>query len=146
MARPTKRSRLYGGMIRRSEASGDNNSCTVIASAIATGTTFEEVQDLFARNGRRHRRGVSTMQMVQNVRHLAMSLGFKVDYYNSNQIEALKDKVGANLTFNNLVKILPKNKRFILVSNDHACAVKNGRVHDWAEGRKYYVKEVIEIS
>ena len=146
MAKPNKRSRLFGGMIRRSEASGDNNSCTVIASAIATGSTFEEVQELFSINGRKHRRGVSTMMMVQNVRQLAKDLGFKVEYYNSKMMRGLKTKVGCGLTVNNLVKVVPKNKRFILVSNNHAVAVKNGRVHDWAEGRKYHVKEVIEIS
>ncbi len=50
------------------------------------------------------------------------------------------------MTFGNSVRALDKTKKYVLLSRNHAVALKHGEIIDWAAGRKMQVNEVFEIE
>jgi len=140
----SEQSRLYRGMDNKMKAMKDNNACSVIATAIAFGITYQEAYDEYELVGRVHGRGVSTFQIEQVSHRLAHRIGGTVK--SVKHMDKLKMVMGVTPTINNITRILPKKGKYLVITRDHVVACKGGRMHDWSEGRKLQVKQILEVE
>jgi hypothetical protein len=124
-----------------SDAYSDTNSCSIIATAAATDLPYKLVSDAFEVAGRKHRHGAH----LPVIKKALESLGCVFDWHKPGRY--VKDYVHSNkLTFNNCERLLDVRKRYIVIGKRHMAALKDGKVIDWAEGRRMHIDDVIEIK
>lgn len=112
----------------------DNNMCGVIATAVATNTLYDKCYDLFKGLGRKHGKGVSTLQ----IRNVLDKLGFRASIVNNTALNTG--------TMSTIHRRLDSNKTYLVFVRGHVACVKGGVVHDWTAGRRHHVKYILEVS
>ncbi len=137
-------SRVYRDMDNRMDDMGDEKACSVIAVAIAFGITYQKAFDEFEFVGRKKGHGVSTFEIELVASRLANQMGGTAKIVK--HMDKLKVVMGVTPTINNITRILPKKGKYLVITRDHVVACKGGRVHDWSEGRKLQVIEIIEVE
>jgi len=139
----SEQSRVYRGMDNKMEELNDHNACGVIAVAIAFDLEYREAFDEFEIVGRRKRYGVTAFQIELVASRLASRIGVTVK--SVKHIDKLKEVMGVTPTINNITRVLPKSGKYLIMTRNHVVACKGGRVHDWSEGRKLQVTQILEI-
>ncbi len=140
----SEQSRVYRGMDNRMDEMGDKNACGVIAMAITFGITYQQAFDEFEFVGRKKRHGVTSFQIELVASRLAYQMGGTVK--SVKHMDKLKVVMGVTPTINNITRILPKSGKYLVITRDHVVACKGGRMHDWSEGRKLQVKQILEVE
>ena len=141
-----EQSRVYRGLDNAMKKMNDKNGCSVIAMSIAFGISYEDAYKELEFVGRIHGRGVSQFQLELVAKRLAYQVNGETWLVSKEKIVHLKEMMGVTPTLNNIVSVLPKGKKYIVSTRDHVVTVKGGRVHDWAEGRKLQVQNIIEVK
>ena len=119
----------------------DNNNCSVIAIAAGLGITYEKAKDALETAGRVTGKGATEWV----IRAALTSLGQTRSWIRGRRyVESYK--YSNTLTFNNAVRVLDKEKKYLLIGVGHMVCLKYGQVVDWAEGRKMRVDNVIEVQ
>lgn len=109
----------------------DDNMCTVIALAAATGIAYGKAFNVYKRLGRRTGRG--TYKTVQEV---ALSqLGYRLE---------LVPYHGCK-TIGKAASMLPKTGAFWVYIKGHVACVNNGKMFDWSENRKHRVQAIYRV-
>jgi len=122
----------------------DNNSCTVIASALAFDTDYTEMTDYYAGWGRRRGKGVTHSLSVDIVKTLAKAKGYK--YKRMQKLEIVKLTKGKTMTVGNSKKYLDKNKNYVIFSAGHAIGAVGGIVDDFTKTSKRPIHTIIELT
>ena len=139
----SEQSRVYRGMDNRMNDMGDKNACSVIAMAITFSITYQKAFDEFEFVGRKKRHGVTSFQIEMVASRLASQMGGTVN--SVKHIDNLKVVMGVTPTINNITRILKKGK-YLVITRDHVVACKGGRMHDWSEGSKLQVKQILRVE
>jgi hypothetical protein len=137
--RPIFRSTRYEELLRTDErlAIKEKNDCTVTALATALDVPYIQAHQAMEAAGRKRGRGASDFIMEQ----AAKSLGYKAIKVEPRTIINRYPGAHKNLTsmtthhaarFSKVWKDLPP--MYIVVSG-HALGFRDGRIHDWTEGR-----------
>ncbi len=140
----SEQSRVYRGLDNKMNKLNDKNACGVIATAIAFNITYEEAFDEFEFVGRRKGYGVTSFQIEMVANRLAHRMSGTVK--SVKHMDKLGEVMGVTPTINNITRILPKSGKYLIITRDHVVACKGGRVHDWSEGRKLQIKQIIEVE
>ena len=135
-------------------AIGERNDCTVKAIAIVTGKTYAECHAAMAAAGRKSGQGAYDHQIVKAL----MSLGFKAIYDREFCDKMIATYPGAHSTLKSVTTHHPQRfakawanadlcaDPLLLFTPCHVSAFRDGRVHDWAEGRAKRVTRVMRIQ
>jgi hypothetical protein len=141
-----KRHEEYIKMRKRGDDVGDTNDCSVIATALATDISYDDSRKLYKDVGRKDGRGVSCLQIDRAMDRLFSGHRVKSKRYETEDMLPLYESIHAKtLTFNNVSKVLDREKKYVVVGVDHMVAFKDGRIADWSEGTKRHVKNIYEI-
>ena len=151
-----KESALFRKMNTRSKHWGESNDCTVKATAIACGITYEEAHGALALRGRNYRKGVTPGKYHAAIK----SFGFKLE-----RLPHIKDfpnpedgrygKINAKLkhplskvkTVGKLKDALPKRGIFLVGTNSHVFCARAGKMHDWtASTRRQRITSIYRIE
>ena len=122
----------------------DNNSCTVVASALAFDTDYTEMTSYYASKGRRAGRGVAHSLSVDIVKTLAKAKGYK--YKRMQKLEIIKLTKGKTMTVGNSKKYLDKSKNYVIFSAGHAIGAVGGVVDDFTKTSKRPIHTIIELT
>ena len=96
----------------------EENDCSVIALAVASGKSYEEVHSLFTYFGRLNGKGVK-LDTIKNVAH---------------QLHLRLDPILVkNTTTNQFIKWIAckRNEKYLLLTRGHIATVVNGTLMDW---------------
>lgn len=139
----------YDKLREDAEANNDEGFCAVIAVAIAANIDYATAYDFCKKAGRVHRKGMLT-------NHIQMALDLAgVDHKHARKtvkgMFAPKSTVRIdclNQTFTRVVKELPKDKTFLVLTKRHITAVRNGEIQDWMtdKNNRHIVESCIEIT
>jgi hypothetical protein len=146
MVKKSERHEEYVKMRKRGDKVGDTNDCSVIATALAADISYDEARKLYKAAGRQDRNGVSCLQIDRAMDRLSSGHRVKSKRYEMEDMIPLYENIYAKtLTFNNISKVLDKEKRYVVIGVDHMAAFRDGRIADWSEGTKRHVKNIYEI-
>jgi hypothetical protein len=125
-------------LMRDSKPTDRKNDCGVISVAIATQSSYEHVEKLFAELGRNLNRGVYLHQIVAACRILT-----GLDCIKSNL--AGRQRNGSRFTMKTIGKQYPRG-RYIVTCDGHVAALVDGQIMDWTAGRRHRVISIIAVS
>jgi hypothetical protein len=114
--------KLYAKIRRIADRMEESNDCGIIAVAAITGLTYKRVHKEFERVGRKHRRGVNIVQILDVLRCLSVKV---------------EERMFPPRTINQCERKLCKRSRWLIITRSHAVAMTGGEVHDWTKGRKH---------
>ena len=148
MARVKKKDRHegYEDMRKRGDKVGDTNDCSVIATALAADISYDTARELYKAVGRKDCDGVNYLQIDRAMDRLSSGHRVKSKRYETEDMLPLYEGIHAKtLTFNNITKVLDKEKKYVVIGVAHMVAFRDGRIADWAEGTKQHVRDIYEI-
>lgn len=122
----------------------DNNCCTVVAATVALNEEFSTIQQEFFKEGRKRNRGVMPSETQRIMKKLALARGFGFRVIEGEELRKLTQ--GKRMTCNNASHYLERRKNYVLSVRGHVAALKDGKIEDWTQGRKHYVKCVYEFT
>ena len=124
----------YEHLQKQSVGMGECNDCTVKALALVSGMEYKYCHSLLAKHGRPRRGGPSWGQFYAAVKEMGL---WKEEYPVKSKTVTTLGRELANVT-----------GRFIVETSGgrHVCAVVNGVVEDWTEGRRHRVRKVWKVS
>jgi len=128
---------------------GDKGSCTVLAGCVAFDLTYQQGYSLLERHANRSKgRGLQRNTCVRAYEKINEFLGvdgkFSLRTYDQTELRRTFTN-GATMTVNNCTTYLNPKKRYIIFVSRHAVGVKDGIVHDWSQGRKKPVEDIVEV-
>jgi len=118
------------------EVMGERNDCSVMAVALICKVTYEQAHNFMKEAGRDHGEAAT----VQAILDVIKGEGFTVL-----KIQEPRQPNGYRYT----PKTVPrhfKNGRYLCTTRDHAFALIDGKVEDWAHNRRYYIKTMYRIT
>lgn len=148
MAQVEKKDRHAGylEMRKRGDVIGELGDCSIIATALAADISYDKAREIYKGVGRLAHNGVSTLQIDRAMDTLNHVYDIKSKLFDSSDMAPLYEKIHAKtLTFNNVVKALDKDKKYVVVGIGHMVAFTDGRIADWSEGTKQHVESIYEI-
>ena len=114
-------------------ANGENNVCTVIATAVATGTDYHQAHKLWADHGHRRRnRGAYFARYAPTIFRM---LGYKMTRVQDPRVKTPKTAA----------KYLTKGTYCCLVRG-HVFTMVDGKIEDWTEGRQNRIKTIYRVE
>ena len=147
MVKKSERHEGYKAMRKRGDDIGELADCSVIATALAGDISYDTSRAIYKGVGRESCGGVSFLQIDKALDVLSHVHKVQSRRYESEDMAPLYSKIRAKtLTFNNVAKILDKKKKYVIVGYEHMVAFTDGRIADWSEGTKHYVKDIYEMS
>lgn len=143
-AKKARDTSLYGKLVAQSKEFNEDNDCTVKAVAAAANISYADSHALLKRNGRKSRTGMYHWQYVSAVKN---DLGREVVEMHWVDLKNLAKTIGCkNLTMNNVMKVLDKNKNYLVNMRGHVAGVHKGEMADWSNGRKFKVISIVEVK
>ena len=107
---------------------GETNDCTVKAVAIACQMPYIKAHALMKDAGRKDGRGFNALKTNKVIEQQH----FKVEIVQGkNGMQA--NKFPKAKTISSAVKVLPKDKTYLIYSTGHVSVFRNGTLDDWAE-------------
>lgn len=141
MAKKITNDKEWDRLSELSDLHKDRASCGVIALASATGITYKKAFDIYEKVGRKKGQGVSDAEISFAIRESGY---FPCHFYARRLMDGYK--YSKTMTMNNAVKVLDKNKIYMLIGSNHVATLRKGKVIDWTSGRKYKVTWVVELQ
>lgn len=137
---------LFRELANDGEELGDTNFCTVIATAVVFGKTFEQANKLLIKHAnRRKRRGLQRHKSLSAWSYLAKQENYDYRVYTAREIKE-KFTNGKTLTTGNSSKYLNPKKRYIISVRQHVAGVVDNTVHDWTNGKANRAQQLIEFT
>ena len=158
----------YSEIKKSDEYLEDKNCCTVVASAVAFDMTFQESQKFYDEHGRKRNKGYVDWDGA--IIDLAKLKGYELERYcirytakgwalvrtsltggYDKELHEIKTYLNSKKSINvsNWKTFLPVDDTYIFEFNGgicHVAGVKNGKVEDWTNGRKYAINEIFKIT
>ena len=106
----------------------ETNDCTVKAVAIACQMPYIKAHALMKEAGRKDGRGFNALKTNAVIE----KQNFKVEIVQGRH-GAQADKFPKAKTISSAVKVLPKDKTYLIYSTGHVSVFRNGTLDDWAE-------------
>lgn len=117
------------------ESMGETNDCVPRAFAAATGLTYKEAIHECKKVGRRPRSGMFYWQIADVMFNIKKTFGI-----------GFKEYSFYSKTTRTLLRELPKNGTFFILTSRHAITVVDGEPMDWVQDRnKLRIKNVWEV-
>lgn len=158
----------YSEIKKTNEYKNDRDCCTVVASSVAFNLPFKKVQKFYDNHGRKRNKGYRYWDTA--IIDLAKKEGYELERYcifytakgwalvktdlkglYNKELYQVKTYLNSKHSINvsNWKKFLNPDNTYIFEFNGsicHVAGVKNGKVEDWTNGRKYAIKEVFKIT
>jgi hypothetical protein len=145
----TLKSGEYYKLRTSSNAFGEWNDCTVVATAAACGVTYAEAHAALASFGREKGRGLTTKAMLNAIK----SLGKSVEFIPSKKFISLYPKghrdVLKHVTTHHPERfndVWADGKSYLIFTIDHVAAIVNGVNHDWTKSSAKRAREIYLVS
>lgn len=122
---------IYQELVGESSKLGEKNDCGVKALSVITGFNYVECHKTLSLFGRKRGKGTFVSSMFSALKHL----GFKV-------VE-VKCPYGG---MRSLGRNLPPKGSFLIFATGHFAGVRDGKIHDWSEGRCLRIKKFYQIQ
>lgn len=119
---------------------GEDNDCTVIATSVVTGWSYNKSHKVMANEANR-KKGQGAYYEIWMKRYMKYH-GFE---YQEVDLKPIIKKKGSGLTGKTVAQWLPKRGRFIVMMRGHVAAIKAGKLHDWTQDRKNRVLRVYKV-
>ena len=111
----------------------DKGFCTVIATALIAKVSFGKAYQAMQDNHRKHRQGAILDDCLKAIESLNCSITGIYTYHWK--------------TFNQTVKLLPKDKIYLISTDKHVTCVLYGKVQDWVKtNSRKRVRVVYEVT
>ena len=111
----------------------DKGFCTVIATALAAKVSFGKAYQAMKDNDRKHGRGALLGECCDAIKSLGCSVIGIYTYHWK--------------TFSQTVKLLPKDKIYLISTDKHVTCVLYGKVQDWVKtNSRKRVRVVYEVT
>jgi len=146
-------------------AQGDNGFCTVVAYAIATGSTYKASFEAMKRFGREKGRGVLFSNLIDAVRYAGFTVeeigkyewavpnGGREPHPNSdNPLNPLLERgwwcqgIRTPITLKQGLDKYAPNETFLISYRGHVSCAKDALIHDWASGRRLRIKGIWRVT
>jgi hypothetical protein len=124
---------LYEKAECASNAARETNDCAVRAVTIVTGLSYQFVLGAYKYAGRKHRRGVKPWVTEQ----VLLAFGYI--------LEEVKVTAKTGKTVRTIARHLPRRGTYLVGTKGHVFCYKNGKVHDWSEGRLFRVRTLFKV-
>ena len=122
---------LFNRLKKSTAKYGETRDCTVVATAIVLRTTYEDAHNLCESNGRQRRKGLGTIPIIMGVK----SRGYRVEPVNEYLVpKTIKGFCKANMS-----------GTYLIFVRGHVLAAKNGKVHDWSDGRCHRIQAMYKV-
>jgi len=135
-----KQTKLYKKMDKRSDHWGESNDCTVKATAIVCGVTYEEAHAALALRGRNYRKGVTPGKYHAAIKSFGFKLERLIHVKDYNFDEKSKGKKTHPLsmvkTVGKIKDALPSRGVFLIGTSRHVFAARAGEMHDWTRSTR----------
>ncbi|ASD50550.1 hypothetical protein FDI24_gp016 [Acidovorax phage ACP17] len=134
-------SELYLAASAEKKARGERNDCTVIATSIVCGVSYEVAHAALEKFGRKPGVGAAPAVYLAAVK----SLGFTVE---KADLKVFLNKIprgGKCLTSNTAARfphIFEGQPPMMVSTKDHCFAIVDNKVHDWAAGRQLRIRQI----
>lgn len=123
-------SELYQGLRQESNSIGENNDCGVKALAVITGESYNDCHAILKKLGRKNGKGTYVSQMAKALDHFGLEMA-RVDCpYNG---------------LRSLGRNMPSKGSFLIWATKHFAGARDGKIHDWSEGRCLRLKVLWQI-
>ena len=109
--------------------------CGVIAIAVMADVSYGKARAVLKRLGRKDRCGTKTQQLLDALKILTGQTWKTRVYSNANKH-----------TVNKAVQYFREGDRALLLTHNHVCAMVDGVVHDWTQGRRHRVVSAITMD
>lgn len=125
----------FAEMRSASLAAGEHNDCTVIATALVTGWSYEDARRYTAELGRKPRSGFRTALIAGALER---------DGFGVTPVPAARAG-GAQYTMTTIGRRYRSGRYFVRVKQ-HVAALIDGQVLDWTAGRRHRVTHVWKVE
>lgn len=122
---------IYQKLVGESSKLGEKNDCGVKALSVITGIDYAECHRALARLGRKKRGATKLVSIFDALKQF----GFKF-------VEVQCPYGGMR----SLGRNLPPKGSFLIFATNHFAGVKDGKIHDWSEGRCLRVRKFFQIQ
>jgi len=124
----------------------ERNVCSVIAISILANVPYEEAYKVCEKLGRKKNEGMYEEDILKAFKRLRcrvepVSMIHKLE----GDRDYKKFKYWFGYSLKRVGEQLRPNRRYLISTSAHVSAYVNGRIEDWAAGRKKIVKKVWEI-
>lgn len=123
----------------------ETNDCTVIATALTVGVSYEDAHAALKAQGRKHRRGAYMPQQERAIKALGGKIKRKLSAHLTIHGQKLRQSNGAKYTPASIGRDYNKGIFYCFVRS-HCFALIDGVVQDWTAGRRHLVTEIWEIE
>ena len=128
------------------ECSLERSDCSVIAISILANVPYEEAYKVCEKLGRKKNEGMYMKDILKAFKRLRC----RVEPVSMiHKLESARDYMKSTHWFGYSLKRVEEqlrpNRRYLISTSGHVSAYVNGRIEDWAAGRKKIVKKVWEI-
>ncbi len=127
----------YQNMREKSGSFKERNDCAVIAVALVTRSSYEDIHAILKQLGRKDSQGTLFNPTTRQAIHIK---GFKLT-----EVKETFQKNGFRFTPKTIGKKLIRGY-YICRSQGHIFAVINGQVLDWTEGGNHRILEIYKIT
>ena len=123
-------SEIYQGLRNDSNAIGEKNDCGVKALAVITGESYNDCHAILKKLGRKNGKGTYTSQMQRALDHFGFKMVVVPCPYNG---------------LRSLGRNMPSKGAFLIWATKHFAGARDGKIHDWSEGRCLRLKMLWQI-
>jgi hypothetical protein len=122
---------IYQELVGESSKLGERNDCGVKALSVVTGINYLECHKTLAKLGRKKGKGTLLSSMFKALGQF----GFKVTEVNC-----------PHRGMRSLGRNLPSKGSFLIFATGHFAGAKDGKIHDWSEGRCLRIRKFYQVS
>lgn len=140
--------RVYKDVCKSTAKADEKNDCTIIAISIVTGKPYEECRTALMNHGKRRRQGCRISIQKKALKELGFSFKTIPSKFFLNQYSELYKRCIKNITTHQpdrFPHVFCNGRIYLLFSPQHVSAMVDGKVHDWARGRRKKVTTILEI-
>lgn len=123
---------LFKSILSDVRATGDCNSCTVVAFSVLTGVPFKTAQAMFDAEGRERGKGFGLFKTIAMIEARGKTVRDVTPFVKAKTIRGLKKE---GLRGNYLIDV-----------RGHVLAMTGGEIHDWTDGRCHRIIRVFKVS
>ncbi len=125
--------RLFERLNAESQEAGESGDCAVKAVCIVTGLPYRDVHRTFRVFGRKKGKGTKQQTRDDILHYLGYRVQDVTGHYEAKTVKTLEREV-------------TRSQTLIVGVRAHCVAIKDGKVHDWTQGRCHRIKYVIKVT
>lgn len=140
---------LFDAMHERSKRLNEENDCSVKAVAIVCGVTYDVAHEALEYAGRKHRKGAFINEILYAIGKIGKKSYLDLDFIDSRlEILCSRNYVVKKLTTRQLTMFpdLIGEGTWLIYTNGHVLAVKDGQVHCWGGKSALHIKLAYKVT